>query len=79
MEIVRVLRLIEYVGPRDLVEEIVGNSLHGTREIPKRGKGVVGVRLTGVTIGEFPEVLGKAAEAKVCYPGDPEWFNNEAK
>lgn len=48
---VRLLRLIEYVGPYEDVVRQVANSLHGTRA------GVGNCRITAVTIGEFPELL----------------------
>jgi len=51
-DIVRVLRLVEYVGQRHLVEQTVARSIHGTW--PKTD---AGLRITAVTIGEFPESL----------------------
>ena len=53
-EIVRVLRLVEYEGPRKEVEEQVRNSIHGTR------MGMKCVRITAVTLDQFPEVLVEA-------------------
>lgn len=50
---VRVLRVIEYEGPRDWVEKTINQSLHGTFEIP----GISGV-IRAVTIGDFPSLLG---------------------
>jgi hypothetical protein len=49
--IVRVLRLVEYVGERSVVEATVKASLHGTKHVEDRGRGM---DITGVTIGEFP-------------------------
>lgn len=51
MDIVRILRIIEYVGPRDQVEKQIRNSLHGSRE------GLPGVTITATTLGTFPEIL----------------------
>jgi hypothetical protein len=51
MSRVRVLRLIEYIGEREWVEETTKRSLHGTKVLD-RGQ------IVGVTIGEFPEELG---------------------
>jgi hypothetical protein len=51
MDTVRVLRIIEYVGPRDWVEATVAKSIHGTREIDKDK------RISAATIGAFPEIL----------------------
>lgn len=56
VEIVRVLRVIEYVGPRDVVERQVVNSLHGQKS-PQRG-----LTIKAATLGEFPEVLSNMAE-----------------
>lgn len=56
-ELVRVLRLVEYVGPRDAVQDQVLHSLHGTRI------GAKTVKITAVTISMFPEkVLESAAQ-----------------
>ena len=33
MDIVRVLRVIEYVGPRDLIEKQIEHSIHGTKKL----------------------------------------------
>lgn len=56
-EIVRVLRLIEYVGERSAVEEQVARSLHGSKY--GVGDGIGACRITAQTIGEFPDILGK--------------------
>ena len=50
-DIVRVLRVIEYVGPRDWVERTVSNSVHGTKDLGD------GKEIRAATIGEFPEIL----------------------
>ena len=51
-DIVRVLRVIEYVGPRKWVEETVARSVHGTKHFsaPERS-------IRAATIGAYPEVL----------------------
>ena len=57
---VRVLRVIEYIGPRDWIEKQVAASIHGTKDL---GQG----RLINVaTIGAYPEILEscKADEGK---------------
>lgn len=53
---VRVLRIIEYVGPRDLVERQLSRSLYGERI----GAGGL-VRIRAATIGEYPEILEPSA------------------
>ena len=59
-EIIRIMRLVEYIGPRDLVEEQVRRSLHGEKSIADRfgirnssRAGLVVIRAT--TLGEFPD------------------------
>lgn len=49
-DIVRVLRVIEYVGPRQWVEETIARSVHGTKKI---GPG----EIRAATLGTYPEVL----------------------
>ena len=77
-DIIRVLRLIEYEGPREFVEEQVANSLHGTR-FGMAGKPLeVGllppgrVRITAVTLGTYPEVIEIAR--RVPAPGEMEFL-----
>lgn len=57
MDIVRVLRIVEYVGPREAIEKQVANSIHGSRTYPTRF-GEVTIR--AATIGEYPEILDRA-------------------
>jgi hypothetical protein len=61
MDIIRVLRLIEIIGPRDLVEEQVVRSIHGTKVIAKKGKELT-IRV--VTLGEVGEILGQEQAMK---------------
>ena len=60
-EIVRVLRIIEYVGPRAQVEATVARSIHGTLHVGTSGRRAedlgTGMRITAATLGEYPEVL----------------------
>jgi hypothetical protein len=55
-DIVRVVRIIAYVGPRSKVEKQIANSLHGTKD---HGNGV---RISVVTVGEYP-IVALAADA----------------
>lgn len=48
---VRILRVIEYTGPRDWVERQVAASIHGTKDL---GKNRI---IRGATIGTYPEIL----------------------
>lgn len=49
-DIVRVLRVIEYVGEREWVERTIERSIHGTM---KCGQG----EIRAAVVGAFPEVL----------------------
>ena len=57
MDSVRVLRVIEYTGPRDAVEEQVKRSIHGERRV----KGVV---IRAATVGDYPDILDSV---EPCY------------
>ena len=57
-DIVRVIRIIEYVGPRSKVEKQIKLSVHGTKD---HGNGV---RITAVTLGEYPEIMAAAQDAE---------------
>jgi hypothetical protein len=48
---VRVLRLVEFVGPRSWVEQQVARSLHGTRIVKD------GCEIRCATVGDYPEIL----------------------
>ncbi len=48
---IRVLRVIEYTGPRRAVEDQVHRSLHGEKKLPN------GVVIRAVTVGGYPETL----------------------
>lgn len=65
---VRVLRLIEYEGPRSWVESTVLRAIHGTRVIgPANNQ-----RITGVTLTQYPEVLSAAREQIIQDPPAPQ-------
>ena len=48
---IRVLRVIEYTGPRDKVEDQVARSLHGEKKL---GNGIV---IRAATVGNYPEII----------------------
>lgn len=50
-EKIRVLRVIEFTGPRDKVEDQVARSLHGEKRLPN------GVTIRAATVGAYPEML----------------------
>jgi hypothetical protein len=64
-DIVRVIRIIEYVEPRDKIEKQIAGSVHGVKEWGN------GVRITAVTLGEYPEILEKALAAEATSEGTP--------
>lgn len=51
-DIVRVIRIYEFVGPRSVIEEQVEKSIHGARQF--WGGGAL---IRAVTLGTFPEIL----------------------
>jgi hypothetical protein len=57
---VRVLRLVQYEGPRDLVEKQLKSSLHGSRDVMCGHRTGASVLITAVTLDQFPQVLGEA-------------------
>lgn len=56
-DIVRVLRIVEYVGPRRAVEKRVSESLHGSKYIPNED-----LTITSTTLGTYPEILNMVKE-----------------
>ncbi|WP_426287485.1 hypothetical protein [Luteibacter sp. E-22] len=56
MDIVRVLRVIEYIGPRDRVEQVVAGSIHGNKDA---GGGLL---IRAATVGAYPEIIGQVRE-----------------
>lgn len=55
-DIVRVLRVLEYVGPRKWVEHTVAISIHGEKRVG------VGMTIRAATVGAYPEILEKAEQ-----------------
>lgn len=70
-DIVRVLRVIEYVGDRQWVEGQVDKSIHGTK-IPNPRFPHNQIRVA--TIGTYPEILGQVEDQVV---GEVEGKSNE--
>lgn len=65
-DIIRVLRVIEYVGPRSWVEDTVARSIHGTKIVAKEK------RISAATLGAYPEIIEKAREQiSEEYPSGP--------
>ena len=50
-DIVRVLRIIEYVGPRSQVERTIAHSIHGTKSLGED------YSIRAATIGTYPDIL----------------------
>lgn len=55
-DIVRVLRILEYVGPRSWVEKTLANSaVKGEKRLDDNTK------ITAVVLGEFPEIIQRGS------------------
>ena len=52
-DIIRVLRIIEYVGERSRVEKTIEESIHGCRTL-------LNLTIRVATIGEYPEILERS-------------------
>lgn len=72
-DIIRVLRIVEYVGPRSCVESEVSKSIHGTRQFahPDKDGNRKLMRITAVTVGEFAEIISDQV-VKFLFPGQPD-------
>lgn len=55
-DIVRVLRVIEYVGPRAKIEQQIARSINGPVNF---GNGVI---IRCATVGQYPEILADAQQ-----------------
>lgn len=56
MDTVRVLRIIEYVGDRKDVEDVVARSIQGEKRVKD------GLIIKAATIGTYPEILDQLVE-----------------
>ena len=56
MDRVRVLRIYEFEGPRDMMEKQIANSVHGQRSWGN------GCTIRAVTLGTYPEIMGPARD-----------------
>ncbi len=56
---IRILRVIEYTGERERVEDVVAKSVHGEKRLP-------GLVIRAATIGAYPEVLISGTEETEC-------------
>lgn len=54
MDTVRVVRILEYVGPRDAIEKHLELVLQGVKTFGNRGHEVT---IRAATLGTFPEIL----------------------
>lgn len=61
---IRVLRVLEYTGPRDKVEDQVARSVHGEKRLPN------GVTIKAATVGAYPELL-EGLPVSEGFPGAP--------
>ena len=54
MDTIRVFRILEYIGPRDVVERTVAMSIHGEK--------IAGdMVIKAATLGVYPEIMDKDA------------------
>lgn len=65
-KIVRVLRVIEYVGPQSWVESQVAGSIQGERRFGPNNERII----RAATIGVYPEILENLPTV-IGYPGQP--------
>lgn len=63
MKFIRVLRVIEYRGPRAEVELQVERSIHGTKRLPN------GVIISAATVGQYPEMIDNPIPDETSFPG----------
>lgn len=59
MDTIRILRIIEYTGPRDAVEKQIKNSLHGEREGASSLSTGERCRIRVTTLGDFAEIINQ--------------------
>lgn len=65
MDEIRVIRILEYVGPRNCVEEILMKSIHGAKVIERysSAEGTYGrVTISASTLGLYPEIMKRGDE-----------------
>lgn len=60
MDTVHVLRIIEYIGPRDLVEDNIKRAIHGTKVVTCHGGREITIQVT--TLGQYPEIMNTEKE-----------------
>lgn len=60
MDTIRILRVIEYVGPRNETEDLVSRSIHGERRYQRNGRDII---IKAATIGTYPEILNPQEES----------------
>ena len=50
-DMIRVLRIVEYIGDRDVVERTLNKSIHGIKTVNRD------LTIIATTIGGFPEIM----------------------
>lgn len=58
-DIIRIMRLIIYEGPRSVVEEHFKNVLHGSKPLVRNSKQNTIGKVTAITLDEFPEIINQ--------------------
>jgi len=61
MDTIRVIRIYEFVGPRNIVESTIAKSILGEKRITKQQGGPLMIR--AATLGTFPEILNSDEES----------------
>jgi hypothetical protein len=60
-DIVRVLRILEYVGPRSAIERQIADSIQGEKRVRRIDNGRELITIRAATIGMYPEILAANA------------------
>ncbi len=75
---VRVLRLVEYVGPRDWVETTLSKSIKGRMDLSTYVPGAGPKYIQAATLTAYPEIL-PPAPAPAPAPADPNALTSEER
>lgn len=59
---IRVLRILEYTGPRSLIESTVSRSIQGEKNFGATGRECT---IRAATIGMYPEILNNGSQETV--------------
>jgi hypothetical protein len=73
-DVVRVVRIVEYIGQRDVVESVVAKSIQGEKYalVKDAGQTVGGIMIRVATLGKYPDILSDAVTREAEERGEPE-------